>query len=811
MAKKSHLKIKNELQRESVSTFKYNYGFGESEESDRIPRINDRALATRFRPFVRSYDAQVAEKYELRDDGIQIPLSIDYIKIEFIDQFNISKYNPLYYSELGLEGVEFTHLGKTGLFAVIDKDKFDAFFQKLRRFSNPIGRFGILPEKPRFIGYIKSFALLTFRDIINYDVEKDNEIYLLSLVDLPADDVKKQELLQSMVDYFNEKSIEYLYDDERDRIEIYSADDESILKIVQNFDIVLSVTSSFYKTVSPSEFNTVKLNQAFEISNADEDLPIIAIIDTGISTETPLKDILIDDDTFSLVGNPFEDKSGRGRNGHGTAVAALAALGKQNHINEFSEEVVADAKLLSVKILDKDSGAISETKLLEILYRVKAKYPEIKFFVLTTCYSDPKKTNENYSDYTLALDKFAFDTDSLIFICTANNDNCRIGLADYDYTLFSRESSNLCSPADSMNNMVVGAASDNFFDTCPESVSPGKEFPTLYSRTGHINQSELISRVKVNKNLFKPDVIESGGDFGFNRLNEIDETDLPALKLLSANPTNGSYYQIGTSFSTPLVANIAAKIQKEYPELKTQSVKALIINAATLEYSPFPEEHKHLQKIACGNGLVQDGKAVHSDENTATFILEDSIKDEEIKVYPVNIPTYIIEETMLKNRGVLKITATLCFSFLPIKNNQLSYCPIHIAYSFFKNQSADEIQMTNDSLASFFKSSVRWSQNGRYISKPVPYANSQKMEFVVNCDELQREDFKIKLAIHCKVSKQIVGGIPENYPSEFPFSIVFRIEETIKENTGLLYDELVAINEVEVLNEIDLEGEAEAE
>lgn len=361
-----------------------------------------------------------------------------------------------------------------------------------------------------------------------------------------------------------------------------------------------------------------------------------------------------------------------------------------------------------------------------------------------------------------------------------------------------------------MNNIIVGSASDNFFEVCQDSVSPFKEFPTMYSRTGHFVQKMFLSTKKINKNLFRPDIIESGGDLGYNRLNEIDEIDPPALKLLSAVSSLGSYYNIGTSFSTPLVANIAAKIQKNYSELKSQTIKALIINNASTEFIKFPANFGHLVSSASGNGLVNDEKSVFSSENSATFILEDEIGENKIKVYPVNIPRYIIEDRMGKKNGVLRITATMCFSFSPIKNNQLSYCPIHIAYSFFKNHNAEQIQLKNEILKSNFKSSLRWSQDGRYVSKPIPYSNSQKISFVVNCDELLNEDYTVKLAIHCKVSKQIVGGLPNDYPSEFPFSIVFKIEETIKENTGQLYDELVAINEVEVLNEVEL-GELDIE
>ncbi|WP_454059753.1 S8 family serine peptidase [Elizabethkingia ursingii] len=805
MARKSHLKIKNERQIESSSPFRYNYGFGELEGEERAPTFNNIFLANQIRQSVRLYQHDLNFKYENRDAEIEIPLSIDYIRINFIDQFNIKEYNQKYYNDLGLESVEFTNFGTTGLFAVIDDEKFDSYLENLRNFVNKNGRFGIVNNRPRFVGYIKSFSLLTYKDIISYNLEQENDILFINLIDLPADEQKKKTLLESLFAFLYKQEISFIYDEERDRIEIQNATKGQVLKIVQNFDVIISITSSFNRTIGPSEYNTVQINQAFNIINADDDLPIIAILDTGISKETPLKDILIQDNTFTLGGDPFEDKCGWGGNGHGTAVAALAALGRINHINEFNEDVLADAKLLSVKILKNGSGSVSESKFIEILYAIKEKYPTIKIFVLTTCYEECKKTNERFSEYTLALDKFSHETDSLIFICTANNYQ-HIGItSDYDFSSFGNENSNLCTPADSMNNIVVGAASDNFFNTCQTAVSPTKEFPAIYSRTGYLDQKMILSTKKVNKNLFKPDIIDAGGDLGYNRLNQIDAIDEPALKLLSALPSVGSYYGVGTSFSTPLVANVAAKIQREYPEIKSQTIKALLINNASLEYIKFPDDHKHLLNISAGNGIVNDDNSVFSDENAVTFILEDEIKEDEMKIYPINIPSYIVEETMGKKNGVLRITATLCFSFLPIKNNQLSYCPIHIAYSFFKKHSADQILMKNDDLKSFFKSSLGWSQNGRYISKPIPYSNSQKINFVVNCNDLVDEDYTIKLGIHCKVSKQIVGGLPVDYPSDFPFSIVFKIEETIKENTGQLYDELVAINEVEILNEIEVE------
>jgi len=51
----------------------------------------------------------------------------------------------------------------------------------------------------------------------------------------------------------------------------------------------------------------------------------------------------------------------------------------------------------------------------------------------------------------------------------------------------------------------------------------------------------------------------------------------------------------------------------------------------------------------------------------------------------------------------------------------------------------------------------------------------------------------------------------ENYPTEFNFSLVLKIEETLRANTDRLYEELKAINNVEVINVVEAEADLEGE
>ena len=811
MANKSHLKFLSEKQLSEIKDFKYNYGFDSNKDDEDAAPKNYFRLATSLRADLIKFDTDVAAKYELKDKELNIPIDIDYIEISFQGVFEINKYFKVYYNDLGLEASAFYDFAKKGLFAIINRERFQAFITDVNNFIQFELEHNQNVKYSNNVKYVASFKLLRANDILKFRLENIGEIVYLSLIDLPLDGAVKQQLVQSLIAYIESSDITYKYDVENDRIELQNTTPEQIQKIIQNFDIIESVTSSAFTTIRPGEFNTVQRQFGFNIQNADDDLPIVGIIDTGIAQQTALAPLIINDTTFTLAGSPLIDQAGRNRLGHGTAVAGLVALGRLNHRNNFENEVTADARLLSIKISDNGSGYISEIDLLNMLYDVKAKYPEIRLFTLTTCYSSFMYKNETFSDYTYSLDKFAYETNSLIFICTGNNENCINENTSYDLSYFHGDHTNLSTPADSMNNVTIGAAADNLKDGAFLGIASGREFPTLYTRKGHIDLSVIYNPKKTNKNYFKPDVIESGGDMGYYNANTLDWMDEPALTLLSARPEIGIMQEVGTSFAAPLTANLAAKIIKNYPALSNESVKALIINGASLNLIPFATDVSKLRNRVIGNGLVDDLKSLYSDENSATLILEDVIGNGNIRIYPINFPKYLIEDDLGKKRGILKVTATMCFKFLPIKNNQLSYNPIHMAFSIFKNHSADDIMKPDEELKSKLKTTLSWSENGRYVSKPLPYSNTQKIFLNVNVDDLNNEGNTFKLAVHAKLSEQVVGGLPEDYPTEFPFSIVLSIEETIKNNSGKLYDEIQLINQLEVIQELDIDAGLEAD
>ncbi|WP_341837351.1 hypothetical protein WJU16_05655 [Chitinophaga pollutisoli] len=310
MANKSHLKFLSEKQLSEVKDFKYNYGPIDKEEEDNIPK-NYNILASSFRTDLNNLNSDIKKKYREKDTTLDIPYDIDYIKITFQGIFAIKDTWEKYYNDFGLEAAAFYDFAKKGLFAVADRGKFQTFITNIHNFIEYELEGNHNVKYSNYLKYISSFELLRSNDILKFDLENVGSFVYLSIIDLPLDEEVKQQIIQSLISYMVDNDIYYRYDAENERIELQNPTSEQIQKIVQNFDIIESATCSAFTTVRPSEFNTVERQFGFTIQNAGEDLPIVGIIDTGISQQTALAPLIINDTTFTLAGNPLIDQAGR--------------------------------------------------------------------------------------------------------------------------------------------------------------------------------------------------------------------------------------------------------------------------------------------------------------------------------------------------------------------------------------------------------------------------------------------------------------------------------------------------------------------
>jgi len=811
---------------EGIETFKYSRRGGGKEkptEMQKVDRTND------FQRIIRDYERDFNARMEQRNRNIQVPAEIVCVEITFFGWFDSSDFEIRYRQDFGLLPLKFYNLNTKVLFAVIDSELFANFLVQLRTYVDTADH--AHPAYDKKITYIKDVQLHGTERILQHEI-RDGEIAYLSLLNNIELDELTEPFIKAISNYLEGKQASYVYNPESNEFEVRSVNQKQLKEIAQNFDFVHSINSQRYLITRPSRFETNIKEYPFKIVTDDEPLPLIGVVDTGVSATTPIGNLLVNQDgRYGLHGmDPRVDDADNGY-GHGTSVAAFAALGPQL-AGEISPTLYAQAQILSIKVLSDFNGVLSNSELVELIKSAHEEYG-IRIFNLSICYERPLVTGATFSDYAFLLDKLAYEEDLLIFICTANSKVDDRVAASYP-AHFSDESTNFCAPADSMNNLVVGALGDNFEPELPilrnKYPLSGKDHPAPYARKYHLDYERLSVK---NRNLLKPDVVYPGGNYMIIDHPVLgltpDSTKEAALQILTASLKEPIYRGVGTSFASPLVANIAANILRQYPELKMQTVKALIINSAAEVKlgKDFSTLKSHHQKFLTGHGRPTFDPAVFSNDDEATIVIEDTIQEGNVKSLPIAFPTYLLRSPA--DSTVLEIEGTLCFSFLPLKDNHLAYCPVNIAFALCKNVALvieEEVEikgkkkMVDVGISGGPKDRVAvfdnlWSQDAYASSKML--SNTHKITYRVKRQQLVDERNLFKVAVHCHFHKLLPEYILETLPGEYQFSLVLRIKEvsTGEVKSGRLYQELLELNDLRAIGaiyiEAENEGEAEAE
>ncbi|MGV8137044.1 MAG: S8 family serine peptidase [Mangrovibacterium sp.] len=817
---KPHLYFKNPI--EGTRTLKGRPGGGGNDDEEKNKNRKDyRLMASVFSECFVKYELDYAVRVENRT--VEVKNHFDSIEINFFAGFDEVKFKAYYVGNFGLELLQLSHFNRKGLFAIEDEEKFASFLEQINIFiSNQEN-----DEDKSFdakIKFIKNFKLYStdgrLGNINNYAVIHLSFIGVGSFIE---DDVIAPQKVD-LSSFLNEKGIVYIFDEQFG--EIYNVNDGILKTILDNFDFIYTTCSGSGAIITPSKFNLPKREYGFEITNSAEELPIIGVIDSGVSAQTPLSSILVGTDgEYDTTGTgSFNDNAD-----HGTGVAAFAAFGKRL-IPGYNGPVAADAKILPIKIIDGMRGAISQRKVVDLIWDANILYG-VRIFTLTIGYTDfPLKDNQEFSSYAAMLDKLAYDLDILIFVSTTNHFINNLVVKDYPEK-FQISNANIAPPAESMNNMTIGATANNFENNGVFGLAGNHTYPALYSRKFHydFDDEDIFNQATANKFLRKPDVLVGGGDYYETSLfgmEVLDEQGKTCLEVLSSDLSERTFKALGTSYSTPLAANLAARLLKTYPDLNMQSVKALLINASgEIKFGNiFDGFSNRMKERITGYGELND-QILFSDDDKVTMIIEDKISIDEIKLFPINLPEYLNRAQTKK--GLLKFTTTLCFKFKPKTNNQLSYCPVHVSYVIGRNVEIEKTEWEervnedgrvnlvevpsgyNGSKSEKYKLGNKgWVQDFYYREKIV--SNVQKQTFNVKRQDIIDENNTFKLAINAAFHKTMTDADKESFEKEIPISLIVTIEQQPLKDEKLdsLYDGLIAINELEAISEIDIEAEA---
>jgi hypothetical protein len=691
-----------------------------------------------------SYSKLIQDKEARRENKTLDLATIEIVEIKFLIPFSdgvLFDTKTRFLAQFGLSAVLQKDFNRTVLFAVENQDKFKIFDQLLNQYINSSHQ-----ENPKDTPY----AITTTIYDIKYHTAGDIKNYcstnvIFELINSTTQiihqyDQQKQLLIRKLEELKDQGTlIDFKFDLYNAKVlQLNGIEEVALDTLVNNFDILAQAHSLRSTVVRPDQYNFQELSWGFNVTPADRNT-IIGIIDNGVRKIDPLRSVIVDD---QLDITPT-------RNGHhavhthGTVVASLASVGEAFFSGQ--RELRADAKIFSIKILESMDGYIDVLNVVEAIREAHLKHG-IRLFNLSVC-TKGKQYNESPSHFAYLLDKLTYELDILIFIAAGNMPYDDINSLqatpskrhDYPYHFYNPPEdyteyhncvhTNICTPAESMNNITVGALAENYRADTEPHLSWDKNLPAYYSRKNHYDFKQpinggLLSINHSNKNLFKPDIVMPGGDL-------LDSSS--GMQVVGFGDVGTDFYAFdsGTSLAAPLAANLAAKLLNIYPDLVLQSVKALLINSAESNSSSYLDKMieerkdilaqdifrkdfnklfrgekasiskavisaKDLHQNLSGYGKPNVERLLYSKNDTVSVLIEDIIQPDQHKVILLHIPEYLLEGDGSQR---LAIKATLCFKANPVWGNHVDYNPLHISFNFVNSIVKDSLDELADILA----------------------------------------------------------------------------------------------------------------
>ncbi len=818
--KRNHLQLLNAIGT-GQGVYKYNVLISNNDDMDEEETVENRDYRRQRTDFLRyynSYNSQYRSRVQNRDSQL-ILNHYDYIII-----WTYQILNEDLIKEWGLVLERRTNLGLKLLARVDNRRKFEAFLADILEYAQDESIIDTVPDEYVKLTLIQHFTLLTSNDIINIRNGQDGNIAAtLQLIEI--DDVNKRHILSELKrivgnDNFIEAS---------PQLGLYEAMFESMEQVkyvADNLDILQSIQSFPTFHVSPTRYNMVRFTQMLDIENVDIDtLPVVGVIDTGVRDVPAINRFIVErvclEDSMSV------------RCGHGTNVASLAIFGRQS----LYGHLVPHARVFSIQVFEDERGNVSLCKLRQkILYGIERYH--IKIFNISLAEPYGKEINGDISAYARMLDEISYLYDVLFVTSTGNTDwtdepespSVPVSLYDPQDPTQTRFT-NLGSPAENMNGLTVGAINDI-------------NLPATYTKKSHLDFSMPIGnsfaeKAIVNYNLMKPDILAKGGDDTNDDSKWIEVIEGSSLAFLKR--------VVGTSLATPIVANLCAQILKVYPSLGASDVKAMLINSASqtgvvsipatkelanqrneslMGNGHFKTYHhqsaEHLGRMIEGHGAIPeiDDEIIFSDDNTVSFIGDMDIENEEIKCVNIKLPERL---SVGKNRErMLRVSATLCFYAQSIPGNDIvTYNPYHVSFRFLRgdediNNVAESLQYVRGEVQEtknlkknrcHIKSALEtWSDSPLPSYKKRLFSNTQHKVFLLNAGDIITADRYFALAFRC-VTKPNFNIRPVHFSYAVKMEVV---NKRLLDGDFSLYNELSAINTIEVIGNAEAAAEAEA-
>ncbi|PJE76561.1 hypothetical protein COV05_04300 [Candidatus Uhrbacteria bacterium CG10_big_fil_rev_8_21_14_0_10_48_16] len=385
---------------------------------------------------------------------------------------------------------------------------------------------------------------------------------------------------------------------------------------------------------------------------------VVGVVDSGIAGNDLISPFLLG--SSATTGNLS----------HGTFVASRTIYGNNiEHQIRTDNTLIAYAKVVDLPVMKNGSGDPKDIISAMKDFLENPDNAHVRVFNLSLNSENPADVLAGKkSFFTRELDALAHKHKVLFIVSAGNHDTAK--MLPFPACMLN-EISRITSPADSLSAITVGSVTDA---ASTRSIALFNE-PSPFSRVG-------------SAEIYKPDVTHYGGNldtyFGCAGIG-VNGCDIQNGKISES---------VGTSFSAPLVSQIAARLY-DYLEATnrdkrflTDLTKALVIHSAVYELPDDSGIKKEDVSRMVGFGIPDFSRSISCAKSEATFIHTGSIgqsveiKDKEIKKTKHKIRVVVPESLVGKDKKI-RVRGTLVYTPPISVSGDVDYSLVDVACNLY--------------------------------------------------------------------------------------------------------------------------------
>ena len=366
---------------------------------------------------------------------------------------------------------------------------------------------------------------------------------------------------------------------------------------------------------------------AARVESPAAEAPAVCHLDTGVNRGHPLLEKSLAP-TDLLACDPNWSPADTDPQQHGTGMAGIALYGNLADVLSGNEPIRLRHRLESVKILP-DQGAHDPDLYGDVtgqaIARIEIVSPHrTRAFCLTI--SADSRDEGLPSSWSAALDKTTAgaDDDQRRLILVAAGNTPLDGRHNWPAI---NQLHGVDDPSQAFNVLTVGA-----YTELGAIRAPGYDNWRPVALPGRLSPASRTSVIWHDKSWpLKPDIVMEGGNMAIDPATEhADYVDDLMLLMTRLSPTGAVLTTTGdTSAAAALAARYAALIWSQYPQLRPETVRGLLIHSARWNEAmrtEFPYNDRHNRLRCYGYGVPDLNRALWSLNNSATLVLESELQ-----------------------------------------------------------------------------------------------------------------------------------------------------------------------------------------